>query len=50
MSLLLSAQTGEAVTPAQLLGEEAQDKASKVAEGEKAVAAAMKRAQKAGVL
>ncbi len=49
MSLLLSAQTGEAFTVAQLLGEEAQDLASREAEAEKSVKKLMRRMKKAGL-
>lgn len=49
MSLLLSAQTGEVVTAAQLLGEEAADLESRAVEGEKAVGAMLKKMKKAGI-
>ena len=48
MSLLLSAQIGEAVTPAQLLGTEAEEKEVRARESQRKVRDMEKRLQKAG--
>ncbi len=49
MSYLLSAQTGERVTAAQLLGEEANDVASREAEAERDLKKLRRRMKKAGL-
>jgi hypothetical protein len=50
MALLLTAQTGEVVTAAQLLGEEAADIEDRTAEAAKSQKALEKKMRKAGVL
>jgi len=49
MSLLLSAQTGEQVSIAQLMGEEAVDVAGRTAEAEDAAKLLEKKMKKAGL-
>ena len=50
MSLQLSAATGEAISPAQLLGEESQDVASREAEAEKDLERLNQKRREAGLL
>lgn len=50
MSLILTAQTGSVVTPSQLLGNEAEERASKQAEAEKAAAKLMRKMKRKGLL
>lgn len=49
MSLLLSAQTGEPITAAQLLGEETNDVATREREAESKLRKLRKKMRKAGI-
>lgn len=49
MSLLLSAQTGEQITPEQLLGTEKEALAEKTAEAERAAKKLLRKMKKAGL-